>query len=326
MTDRQRIEQMATEGRITRAEADRLLQVLDELDGLDRDVGSVERAAAEAQQSAGAGGAAPVANDQPAAGEAGAGYDEAYGAAAYGADAPNTATRSDADAAAPGGHFGASAAGTYGHGPSAVTWLDIDLFFGDVDIVVDPQATEPRVTLDGAGSVELQRTSRGYGLGTTDNANDSFLDKILGNFRRGDTNIILPPDFGLNLRIKAGDISVHGALAALTGTVAAGSIDVDEVHGIDLTVSAGDIDLGLRLAGGQHRLTAAAGDLNVRLLDGTDAQLSGRVSMGSLSLPDGWPQYAQGLGSHFEHTLGNGTGSLRVELGTGDLDIRLRHG
>jgi hypothetical protein len=126
--------------------------------------------------------------------------------------------------------------------------------------------------------------------------------------------------------MKAGDVEIEGPLAFLAGSLLAGDLDADELHGIDLSVSAGDLDVALAAGGGRHRVRQVAGDTNVRMLPGSDARVAGHVGIGDLSLPDHWGRRRRGLGWEFDHLLGEGTGEVKLELGTGDLNVEAENG
>lgn len=300
MDDRERIEAMVEEGRITREEADRLLGVLDDIDQAERQLEGVD---AEVRS--------PESEPQPP-GETHADRPEAESGTRPGPSLPPPP--------------GAAAGGAAQEGeriPAGLDWLEVSLLAGDLEIQVDPAAGSPSASSRGVGRIELEKTETGYRLGGYGQKGDSFLERLMSGFSRGETTVTVPEGWGLRLNMKAGDVTVRGPLRFLAGHLLAGDLDVAEVHGIDLNVSAGDIDLGLRISDGKHRVHAVAGDVNVRLLDGSDAKVSGRVNIGDLSVPRTWQSRSKGIGSTFENTLGQGRAELKLDLGTGDLDVRV---
>ena len=301
MDDRERIEALAADGRITREEADRLLGVLDDIDHAEQQLGGVD---AEVR-------GPEVDPLPPEAAEQQSPLPREPRAPAVPPTQGATQTR---DGTGPGAEKSS-------HVPKDIQWLEVDLLAGDVDIEVDGTASSPSALSRGSEQIELERTETGYRLSGFGQKGDNFIERLVGGFTRGDTRVTLPSGWGLRLSMKAGDISIKGPLRYLAGHLLAGDLDVDEVHGVDLNVSAGDIDLGLKIRDGKHRLHAVAGDINVRLLAGSDARVSGRVNIGDLSVPRGWTSRSKGIGSTFEHTLGQGRAEISLDLGTGDLNI-----
>lgn len=203
-------------------------------------------------------------------------------------------------------------------------WLEVRLLAGDLKIAVDESADVPSASSSEGGELALDPIEDGFRVGAGRKEDGSILGRFLGGISRGTTSVRVPKGWGVRLEMKAGEVDIAGPLAFLAGHLLAGDLDADEVHGIDLSVSAGDVDVALLIEGGRNRLHAVAGDINVRLLAGSDSKVRGRVNIGDLSVPDGWARRNAGIGSSFEHTVGQGSGELSLELGTGDLKIRQR--
>jgi hypothetical protein len=303
MDDRERIEALVADGRITRAEADRLMQVLDDIDGTEEqldavgeevrghsldDQESVARGTAAGERShakPGATGPLPPVPPPPAP--------------------PRDVTEQE----------------------NGRRWVEVQLLAGDLEIRVEEGLKTPTVTGHGPGELSLEKTERGFRLnGRVGTDGSSLLSRLLGGITRGTVELSVPPGWGVKLDMKAGDVEVRGPLAFLKGNLLAGDLDADELHGVDLQLKAGDLDLALRLSDGNHRIQALAGDVNVRLFEDSDVKLSGRVNIGDLSLPREWTSRDRGIGAAFEHTLGKGSARLALELGTGDLDVEVRNG
>ena len=299
MDDRERIEALAADGRITREEADRLLGVLDDIDQTEQQLGGMDT---------------EVRNQQ---------LGEEPGESPEGFPAAPTPPRAPVAPADPQPEQGEKRSDHVGAGPEGLNWVEVKLLAGDLEIEVDDEASSPTAVSHDAGQIELERTERGYRYGGFGHKEDTFFGRLMSGFTRGETTLTIPRGWGLRLEMKAGDVSIRGPLRFLSGHLLAGDLDADEVHGIDLNVSAGDIDLGLLVTEGRNRLHAVAGDISVRLIPGSDAKVSGRVSIGDLSLPDGWTRKSRGVGSSFERTLGEGSGELSLDLGTGDLEVEL---
>ncbi|HEX7005417.1 MAG TPA: hypothetical protein VF168_14630 [Trueperaceae bacterium] len=289
MDDRQRIEAMVEEGRITREEADRLLGVLDDIDQAEQKLEGMD---------------AEVHSDPLP---------------------PRSPTATPADPPIPPSPRRADGGREERRLPEDIRWLEISLLAGDLQIEVSDSVTTPSASTSGRSHTELERTDDGFRLGgSSGNRGDNFLERMMSRIARDDTRVVIPADWGLRMNMKAGDVEIHGPLRFLAGHLLAGDLDADEVHGLDLDISAGDIDLGLLLDEGRHRLHAIAGDVRVRLLNGCDVRVSGKVNIGDLSLPEEWTMKNKGLGASFEHSLGQGRAELTLDLGTGDLDVGTR--
>ncbi len=195
--------------------------------------------------------------------------------------------------------------------PAGTPWLAIGLLAGDVDVfasdVAQPEITSGegvRLEADGAGSRLV--VDREHGL--------------LGRFRPVDVEVRVPRTWGVDLDVKAGDLKLRD-VAFVRGRVLAGDIDVRAATGIDLDCGAGDLSVSLRPTVGRHRLSARAGDLEVRLLAGSDVEVAGRLSLGDASAR-GFSLERRGLGAVVNGRLGAGSAHLAVELGAGDLSLR----
>ncbi|MEX2542211.1 MAG: hypothetical protein WD314_10380 [Trueperaceae bacterium] len=303
MDDRERIEALAADGRITREEADRLLRVLDDIDGTERELDGVD--AEVARQGS--------ASEQQVAGGAAGNPDRR---------AQGRPESSDSAPPPPPPPSAASDARTFGVAPEGMSWVEVQLLAGDLEIEVDEELSTPTVAGQGKGETTLEQTARGYRLRGAAGAEEStFLGRLIGGITRGNVQLWVPRGWGVRLEMKAGDVTVRGPLAFLSGHLLAGDLDADELHGVDLEVKAGDIGLALRITEGRNKVHAVAGDVRIRLLADSDVKLSGRVSIGDLTVPNEWGSSGRGLGSRFERTLGQGSGSLDLALGTGDLEV-----
>lgn len=297
MDDRQRIEALAEEGKITREEADRLLGVLDEIDGTEQELNGVgEVAKAEGGNGVGGSSRAPAATGAAAT-------------STYSEPAPASSVR-------PSGHVS---------GPGKGQTVEVKLLAGNLRIEVDPALDTPVANDDERGEVDLEKIDDGYRLGGAA-AEGSVLERMVSRLSRRDVHLSVPEGWGVRLDMKAGDVSVRGPLAFLSGQLLAGDLDADELHGVDLTVKAGDVDFTLLLTDGQHRIQAVAGDLDLRLLPSSDVSVKARVNVGDLSTPEDWRRKARGLGYGVEHSLGTGRAAFNLELATGDLTIGTARG
>lgn len=327
MDDRQRIEALAADGRITREEADGLLRVLDDIDGTERQLDGVDaevrqQAWASEQQGMNGGAAVPGGQEQGREHEHEHGQEQEH---AYERDYARDQVRDQARSQ-PNQQAQSDTSPSFGTAPERMSLVEVQLLAGDLRIEVDDELHAPTVTGQGKGESALEQTASGYRLRGAAGTDDStFLGRLMGGITRGSLRLCVPRGWGVRLEMKAGDVTVRGPLTRLSGHLLAGDLDADELHGVDLEVKAGAIDLGLRISEGRHKVHAVAGDVKVRLLADSDVRLIGRVSIGDLTVPSEWGSSGRGLGSRFERTLGNGSGSLDLALGTGDLDIEVAH-
>lgn len=264
MNDRERIEAMHAENRLTREQADELLRALAEL-------GEEET---RPEETAG--------TPDPAAAQA--------------AHAPNQA--------------------------SGLNWLDIDMLAGDITVKVDPQLKEPRSTGDGTlqpspSGMLIRQWKRNSGRG--------FLDSILDSAQKAQVEVSIPADWGVRLDVKAGDMEFKGPLRQLTGRVQAGNITAEEIHAIDLDLSAGDFAAGLLLASGQHRISCSAGRSKIELLPGTSATVNGKVTIGNIKADPPFSTESRNLGATLSGAAGGGAATLELRVVTGDLLVKAPH-
>lgn len=338
MDEKERIRNMVAAGTITRAEAERLLSVLDDIDRAEAELAAsgeaMEAQARDAEagspassDAAGAGPSAaaamePTRNAGPAPGEG------APGAQAVGSAGP--VGRGAAAAAASGAatdHEAAPVAtraapsGTVA--PEGTRWLHVSLLAGDIDVRGDPGTDEVLLSGD-TEALRLEPTADGFTLRHEREAgSDSWVDRFLHRLRAGNVHIRVPADYGLDLSVTAGDVDVVG-VPYLRGKLTSGNLTARGLSGVDLVTSAGDIDLAMTLTEGRHRLRATAGDVDVRLGTGSSVTVQGSVSIGSASVraPD-FEVDRRGIGQRFEGRVGTGDAELEVHVTTGDIHVRV---
>lgn len=318
MNERERIEEMAAAGTITREEADRLLAVLDDLDGVETAMGEVDATARVVDPESPSAETPEPAPDVIASGPPAAeGLERSVRQVVQGARerARHGLERELRELGRAGGRGRLD--------PEGVRWLRIEMLAGDVDVHVDAEASAVRATVDGEREIELEDTEQGLRLRQFPRGADgSFLDRLLGGLRRGDTEVVLPPGWGIELAMKAGDVSLQG-VAWLRGHLVAGDVDADALEGIDLTMNAGDVDVALHPTVGEHRIALSAGDVEVRLRQGSSVRVEGAVSIGDATVSAPLTSQRRGMGERFEGTVGDGAAELELRLSTGDVTVRV---
>ncbi len=199
--------------------------------------------------------------------------------------------------------------------PEGTRWLRSELAAGDLDLIAaDVDAPTLDDDDDGDGRVRLEATADGARLFTDPQRG------FLGRYTPVDARVRVPRAWGVDLDVKAGDLEVRD-VPFVRGRVLAGDIELRGARGIDLTCLAGDVSIAIAPVEGRHRLVVRAGDVDVRLLPGSDVAVDGRVSVGDASAR-GLERERRGLGAVVHGRIGSGRAQLSIEIGAGDLDVR----
>ncbi|MER3480174.1 MAG: hypothetical protein C4327_06715 [Meiothermus sp.] len=189
-------------------------------------------------------------------------------------------------------------------------WVKVRLMAGALEAKLDQSLSQPRIE----GSAEVRQV--GQDLEVTPRVGGSFLG-ILSNV--GPVEMRLPPGWGLDVDTKAAQIEAEG-IAFLKGRVAAGNVELDEVEGLDLEVTAGNIEGSLLLREGSHRLRVTMGNAELDLEEGSSARVTSSVSMGNLETKG---HFAPGSG-YSDKQVGDGKATLEVSVRMGNLEIKAK--
>ena len=355
MTDIERVKQMVRDGRITEAEGDQLIAVLetakvadDELQAAGEEIGAEARAieagtpldrmlaplpAIDAELTASSG-ALVAPNEAPELGSPSASNTPpapnapSTPVAQNAPAAPNAPVSPNAPAApvppvAPGasGSTSGSATGPASTAaPAGTRWVSLQMLAGDLDVVVDDGLEQPEVESDGPVDVIIERSEDGFRV-RWDQPSGSFLDKMLGKLRSGNLSLRLPAGYGLDLAATAGDVDLVG-VPYLRGHLTAGDLDATGLKGIDFTSRAGDIELEAELTSGSHRINVTAGNVDVRLAPHSSVSIKADASIGDISsrLPDLKPK-SRSLGESLEGAFGGGAANLDIAVTTGSIKL-----
>ena len=313
-SEHDRVMMMLEEGKITREEADQLLEALGISEQIKSDMEDVESKVEQATQEARKIHEESQTSENTITEEAKADHKE---------------TQTDAE-------------------PSRVlskdlNWLSVDVLAGDINITVDASITEPivnngDVTLSKDGNVyrvQRQGKKRKRFNGKLEDLADNIEDvaKDLGDMvvsifsgLKGDVSVRVPPDFGVEVNSKAGDVDVDN-VAYLTANLLAGDLDANNLGGIYLNMAAGDVDVSMKPVSGEHYIKLAVGDLDIKLDKDSSVKVGASVVMGDIDLkgPAELKQTVKNnktmMGGDFTVMLGNGDASLEIDLNTGDLDV-----
>lgn len=207
--------------------------------------------------------------------------------------------------------------------PEGTRWLHVELLAGDIALRADPQATEVVLAGDVEG-VKVEPTDDGFSIRhQMVDHNDSWVDRFLTRIRADHLDVRVPAGYGVDLSVTAGDVDLDG-IPYLRGHLTSGDLDARGLRGIDFRTAAGDLELEMTLTEGRHSLRATAGDVNVKLGAGSDVEVRGAVSIGDASVrAPGFDTERRGLGQRFEGRVGGGAATLDLHVTTGDLEVRV---
>lgn len=195
--------------------------------------------------------------------------------------------------------------------PEGLRWLRVRLTAGSLEARLDKSLQMPVVE----GPAEVRPVGADLEV-LPEMSGGSFLGGLLG--RMGSLELRLPPGWGLEVDSKAAQVEAEG-IAFLKGRVAAGNVELKAVEGLDLEVTAGNIDGSLLLREGQHRLRASMGNVELDVLPGSSVRLSPSVSLGNQEIR-GFDRTTNGAARQ----LGEGRASLEVSVRMGNLEVKAR--
>jgi Putative adhesin len=213
-------------------------------------------------------------------------------------------------------------------GPLQQVFININA--GDIDVIGVPG---DQLVVEGNGVLSIVRedetqTIRIGSSGKMDNPTEvGFLDtvfKAIGRVMPVDVKIKVPANLPrLEIKALAGDVDVQGVAGLVKLNVSAGDLKLRDVGQFEIDAKAGDIKVSTKLETGESKITALAGDIEVRLEPGSSVSLKARVQAGDVG--------AKGFilsqtdkritGGSLEGRLGAGRAKLDVSLMAGDLDV-----
>lgn len=203
--------------------------------------------------------------------------------------------------------------------PAGRRWAKISGFCGDLDIRSDPNIREPSIN----GSASFEWDGNAFVIRTPPKDKEGgrgWLQRL--HRAAGDLKVRLPEGMGLDLAIAAGDGSVRG-VQNVRGNFTGGDFDLKGAETIDLTVTAGDISIGLKPTAGQQRLRATSGDIDLTLHAGSSVTVSGNATCGDLDLPSSFRREGGIATQRFSGIVGGGDAELELRLTAGDVNVKL---
>lgn len=195
--------------------------------------------------------------------------------------------------------------------PEGLRWVRVRLTAGQLEARLDPALELPVVE----GPAEVRRVGADLEI-VPETMNAGFLNGLLG--RMGTLELCLPPGWGLEVEGKAAQVEAQG-IDFLKGRVAVGSVELEAVKGLDLEVTAGNIEGSLLLQEGTHQLRVSMGNAELDLLPGSSVRLSASVSLGNQEIK-GLERNPNGG----DRQLGEGRARLEVSVRMGNLEIKAR--
>lgn len=284
MSEQERIKQMVKDGKISQQEADLLLEALDDIDQVDGEIGSTLEPSETVPE-----------------------RDLASTPSSENLPPPPTPPKPPAAPAA-GVEDSADA-------KARLNWVRIEMLAGDLEVRVDETLTEPKIE----GKVETSRDGNNFVIKQERQKN--FLGGLL-SMMDNHLDITVPAGYGIDLHSKAGDIDIRD-VPFFAGELLSGDIHASDLGGVDLELKAGDLDISLRLTEGAHRIDALAGDIDIKILPGSDVRIEGNLLAGSSDLRGPFNIERKMVGNHFTGVVGKGTATLDIRVKAGDVDVEV---
>ena len=134
----------------------------------------------------------------------------------------------------------------------------------------------------------------------------------------------------VHVETVSGDVTLRGKLdGEAHAESVSGDIIIDSnglsLHRVATATVSGDANVRVGLAnGGSIKSESVSGEINLVLPKSLSARVTGESFSGDLNAPGAEihkPKY--GPGSSFEHRYGSGSGDIRIESFSGDVDLRL---
>ena len=201
-------------------------------------------------------------------------------------------------------------------------WLELRALGGDFDIEARAGLTFPEST---EGTVTATATGARVAVGRSDEDGEqrNFIDRIIDRISTSKMKIFVPKDWGVHLNVTGGDIDIIGPVAAVKGRLMAGDLNVSETARVEVTVSAGEAEVGLRASSGSHRVQVHVGSADVRVLPGSLLDVAASVNVGTISSNRLATSQSGVVGATARGRIGQGTGGgqLNVSVATGDASI-----
>lgn len=201
-------------------------------------------------------------------------------------------------------------------------WLELSALGGDFDIEARAGLTFPE-SADGTVTATAAGARIAVGRSDEDGEQRNFIDRIIDRISTSKMKIFVPEDWGVLLNVTGGDIDIIGPVAAVRGRLMAGDLNVSETSRVEVTVSAGEAEVGLRASSGSHRVQVHVGSADVRVLPGSLLEVDASVNVGNISSNRLASSQSGVVGATARGHIGQGAGGgqLSVSVATGDARI-----
>ena len=208
-----------------------------------------------------------------------------------------------------------------GSGDSLAPRLTIDVLADHVGILGVPGLEAPRIERGDRRCILLP-TSEGWSLQTAIEQRKGLAALVPDWDRKVEVHVPanLPQ---IDFLIKAGHLSISQVAARVVGTLGTGHLEISGVTGVDVSVRTGNVNVRGLLKAGEHRISTRVGSVKVELEPESSVELSATVKNGSLEIKGMEGVSGRRVMTRPVHAMvGNGEGSLEVEVRTGHLEVQ----
>lgn len=132
------------------------------------------------------------------------------------------------------------------------------------------------------------------------------------------------PSLPLEAGIKAGAMSITGVAAPITAEADAASLQIKGFSApLDAKVNAGKLEATGVMNQGESRIECNAGKVDIRLEPGSRVKITARAELSRINLPSSEVRSGGLLGSEHEAVIGDGGGTLFMEVNVGSATVAL---
>jgi hypothetical protein len=153
--------------------------------------------------------------------------------------------------------------------PKGPTWVRVVSVSGDVTVRVEPELVSP-VAEGEHGPLPI-----------TTPEDEAAKGKLTVVVLDEDLDLSLPLGYGVILDVKSGDVDIEECF--VIGQVLSGDVRLESVSGVILTVLSGDVSGTLLITEGKHAIKVMSGDADIRLLSGSSVKVQGAVRSGTVT-------------------------------------------
>lgn len=186
-------------------------------------------------------------------------------------------------------------------------WVRVISTSGDVRINVDPELVAP-IAYGDDGALPITKPNGKLNVVAVSE----------------DLELSLPRNYGVMLDVRSGDVEIEQGV--VIGQVLSGDVRLEAVKGVIMTVMSGDVHANLRLTTGKHAIKVMSGDANIHLLPGSSVRVEGSVRSGDIHL-DGKDHKFTHVGylgqRRFNAAVGKAEAELELSAMSGDVRLEV---